>query len=182
MSYIPGFLFLSVPWDILYFCPFTKTWNFASFFNFNNNDKLFILGLHCSPAPNPSVQFSSVAHSCPTLWDAMDCSMSGFPVHHQLSELAQTHVHPTILFSVIPFSPCLQSFPASGSFSMCQLFASDGQSIGVAASASVLPVNIQDWFPIGWTVWISSLSKGLSRVFSNTTVQKHQFFGAQLSL
>ena len=81
-----------------------------------------------------------------------------------------------------PLLFCPQSFPASGSFQMSQSFASGGQSIGVSASPSVLPVNIQDWFPLGWTGWISLQSKGLSRVFSNTTVQKHQFFGAQLSL
>ena len=90
--------------------------------------------------------------------------------------------HPTISSSVIPFTSCLQSFPASGSFQMSQLFASGGQSIGVSASASVLSVNIQDWFPLGWTGWISLPFKGLSRIFSNTTVQKHQFFSAQLSL
>ena len=89
--------------------------------------------------------------------------------------------HPTISFSVIPFSFCPQSFPASGSFQMSQLFASGGQSIGVSASASVLPMNTQDWSPLGWADWISLQSKGLSRVFSNTTVQKHPFFGAQLS-
>ena len=81
--------------------------------------------------------------------------------------------HPTISSSVIPFSSCLQSFPASGSFQMNQLFTSGGQSIRVSASASVLPMNIQDWFPLGWTGWIALLSKGLSRVFSSTTVQKH---------
>ena len=90
--------------------------------------------------------------------------------------------HPTISSSVVPFSSHLQSFPASGSFLVSQLFASGGQSIGVSASTSVLPVNTQDWFPLGWTGWISVQSKGLSRVFSNTTVQKHQFFGTQLSL
>ena len=90
--------------------------------------------------------------------------------------------HPTILSSVILFSSCLWSFPASGSFPVSQFFASGGQSIGVSSSASVLPMNIQDWFPLGWTSWISLLSKGLSRVFSNTTVQKHQFFSAPLSL
>ena len=88
--------------------------------------------------------------------------------------------HPTISSSVVPFSSCLKSFPASGSFQMSQLFTSDGQKIGVSASTSVLPMNTQDWFPLGWTGWISLQSKGLSRVF-NTTVQKHQFFGAQLS-
>ena len=87
--------------------------------------------------------------------------------------------HPTILSSVVPFSSCLQSFPASGSFPMSQLFASGGQSIGVSASTSVLPMNIQNWSPLGWS-WISLQSKGLSRVFSNTTVQKHQFFCTQL--
>ena len=109
------------------------------------------------------------------------------PVHHQFPEFTQTHVHPVgdaiqpshPLSS--PFSSCPQSFPASGSFQMSQLFASCGQSIRVSASASGLPMNIQDWSPLGWTDWISLQSKGLSRVF-NTTVQKHQFLGAQLSL
>ena len=90
--------------------------------------------------------------------------------------------HPTISSSVIPFSSCLQSFPALGSFSVSQLFTSGGQSIEVSASTSVLPVNIQDWFPSGLTSLISLQSKGLSRVFSNTTVQNHQFFSAQLYL
>ena len=90
--------------------------------------------------------------------------------------------HPTISSSVVPFSSCPQSFPASRSFQMSQLFASGGQSTGVSTSTSVVPVKTQDWSPLGWTGWISLQSKGLSRVFSNTTVQKHQFFGAQLSL
>ena len=90
--------------------------------------------------------------------------------------------HLTNSSSVLPFSSCPQSFPAAGSFPMSQLFASSGHSVGVSASASVLPMNIQDWFLLGWTGWISLVSKGLSRVFSNTKVQKHQFFGAQLSL
>ena len=90
--------------------------------------------------------------------------------------------HPTISSSVIPFSSCLQSFPESGSFQMSQLFASGDQSTGVSASTSVPPMNTQDWSPLRRTSWISLQSKGLSRVFSNTTVQKHQFFGAQLSL
>ena len=89
--------------------------------------------------------------------------------------------HPTISSSVISFSSCPQFFPASGSFQMSQLFAWGGQSIGVSASSSVLSMNSHDWFPLGWTGWISLQSKGLSRVFYNTTVQKHQFFGAQLS-
>ena len=90
--------------------------------------------------------------------------------------------HPIISSSVIPFSSHLQSFPVSGSFLVSQFFASGGQSIGVLVSASVLPINLQDWSPLGWTGWISLQSKGLSRVFSNTTVQKHQFFSTQLSL
>ena len=89
--------------------------------------------------------------------------------------------HPTISFFVIPFFSRLQSFPASGSFQVSHLFASGGQSIGISASTSVLPTNIQEWFPLRWTGWISLQSKGLSRVFSNTTVPKHQFFGTQLS-
>ena len=129
----------------------------------------------------------SVTQSWLTLCNPMDCSTPGFPVHHQLLELPQTQhppcwwCHPTISSSVIPFSSRLQSFPASGSFQMCQFFASGGQSIEVSASASILPMNIQDWFPLGLTGWISLQSKGLSRVFSNTTVKKHQFFGTQLS-
>ena len=90
--------------------------------------------------------------------------------------------HPAISSSVVPFSSCLQSLPASGSFPVSQLFTSGGQSIGVSASTWVLPMNTQDLSPLGWTDWISLQSKGLSRVFSNTTVQKHQFFCAQLSL
>ena len=89
--------------------------------------------------------------------------------------------HPTISSSVVPFSSCPQSFPASGSFPTSQLSASDGQSIGVSASTSVPSMNTQDWSPLGWTGWLSLQSKGLSRVFSNTTVQKHQFFSTQLS-
>ena len=136
-----------------------------------------------------SQSVSSVAQSCPTLFDPMNRSMPGLPVHHQLLEFTQTHVHsgwsswchPTILSSVVPFSSCLQSFPASGSFQITQLF-TGGQSIGVSASTSVLPMNTQVWSPSEWTGWISLQSKGLSRVFSNTTVQNHQFFCAQLSL
>ena len=90
--------------------------------------------------------------------------------------------HPTISSSVVPFYSCLWSFPASGSFPVSQFFASGGQSIGASVSASVLPMNTQDWFSLGWTGWISLQSKGLSKVFSNTTVQKHQFFSVPLSL
>ena len=127
---------------------------------------------------------SSVAQSCPTPCDPMDCSTPGLPVHHQLPEFTQTHVHwvgDAIQPSVVPFSSHPQSFPASGSFQMSQFFTSSGERIGVSASASVLPVNTQDWSPLGWTDWISLKSKELLKVFSNTTVQKHQFFSTQLS-
>ena len=135
-----------------------------------------------------SVQFSSVAQSCPTLWDPMNHSTPDLSVHHQLPKLypnpcpLSRRCHTTIASSVIPFSSCLQSFPASGSFQMSQFFASGVRGIGVSASTSVLPMNTQDWSPLGWTGWISLQSKGLSRAFSNTTVQKYQFFGTQLSL
>ena len=132
-----------------------------------------------------SVQFSSVAQLCPTLCDPMNRSTPGLPVHHQLPEFTQTQVHqwchPAISSSVVPFSSCPQSLPASESFPMSQLFASGGQSTGVSALASFLPKKSQGWSPSEWTGWISLQSKGLSRVFSNTTVQKHQFFSAQPS-
>ena len=127
------------------------------------------------------VHFSSVNQSRPTLCNPMDCSTPGLPVHHQLLEFTQTHIHwvgDAISSSVIPFSSCLQSFPASGSFLMSQHFPSGGRSVGASTSVSVLPVNIQDEFPLGMNVWISLQSKGLLRVFSNA-VQKHQFFSTQ---
>ena len=103
------------------------------------------------------------------------------PAVHPNSCASSRWCHPAVSSSVIPFSSCLQSFPASGSFPMSQHFAWGGQSTGFSAVASVFPMNTQDWSPLGWTGWISLQSKGLSRVFSNTTVQKHQFFGTQLS-
>ena len=108
-------------------------------------------------------------------------SITNFWIYPNTCPLSQW-CHPTISSSVVAFSSCPQSFPASGSFQMSQLFASGGQSIGVSASASVLPMNTQDWFPLGGTGWISLQSKGLSGVFSNTTVQKYQFFNLPLSL
>ena len=129
---------------------------------------------------------SSLVKSCQTPWDPMEYSMPGFPVLHYLPDGVCSNSCPlswwcnlTISSSVTPFS-CPQSFPASGSFPVSWLFASGGQSID--ASASVLPMNIQGWFPLGLTSLISLLSKGLSRVFSNTTVWKHQFFSAHPSL
>ena len=137
------------------------------------------------------LQFSSVQFSHSVVSDSLrphepqharpPCPSPTLRVHPNPSPLSRW-CHPTILSSVVPFSSRLQSFPVSGSFLMSQLFSSGGQSIGVWASTSVLSMNTQDWSPLGWTGWISLQSKGLSRVFSNTTVQKHQFFGAQLSL
>ena len=123
------------------------------------SDSLQPHGLQLTRPPCPSPTPRAYPNSCPSSWWS----------------------HPTISSSVIPFSSHLQYFPASGFFPMSQFFALGGQSIGVSTLASVLPMNTQDWFPLGWTSWISLLSKGLSRVFSNTTVQKHQFFSAQPS-
>ena len=138
---------------------------------------LFALGLYQS--------VSSVIQSCPTLCDPMNCSTPGLPVYHQLPEFTQTHVIELMMPSshlILCHLPLLLPNPSQHqSFPMSQLFSWGDQSIGVSASASVVPVNTQDWSPVGWTGWISLESKGLSRVFSNTTVQKHPFFGAQLS-
>ena len=124
------------------------------------SDSLRPHGLQHARLPCPSPTPGACSNSCPTTqW-----------------------CHPTISSSVAPFSSCPQSFPSSGSFQMSQFFASGGQSIEVSASTSVLPMNTQDWTPLGWTGWISLQSQGLSRVFFNTIVQKQQFFGAQLSL
>ena len=130
------------------------------------------------------LQLSSITQSCPTLCDPMNCSTPGFPVHHQLLELAQTHVHP-VGDAIEPSHPLLSpsaAFSLSQVFSTCRLLPSGGQRIGTSASASVLLMNIQNWFPLRLTGLISLQSKGLSRIFSNTTVQKHQFFGSLLSL
>ena len=123
-----------------------------------------------------SVQLLSRVQLFATLWTARPPCPSPTPGDYSNSCPLSRWCHPTISSSVVPFSSRLQSFLALGSFPMSQCFASGDQSNGVSASASVLPMNIQDWFPLGWTSWISFQSKGLSRVFSNTTVQKHQFF------
>ena len=133
-----------------------------------------------------SVQFSSVAQSCLTLrphesQHARPPRPSLTPGVYSNSHPSSRWCHPAISSSVVPFSSCPQSLPASGAFPMSHLVTWGGQSIGVSASASVLPTNTQDWSPLEWTGWISLQSKGLSRVFSNTTVQKHRFFGAQPS-
>ena len=132
-------------------------------------------------------QFSSVAQSCPTLCNPMNSSMPGLTVHHQHPESTQTHVHwvgdtiqPSHPLSS-PSPPALNLFQHQGLFQWVSS-SSGGQSIGVSALTSVLPVNTQYWSPLGWIGWISLQSKGLSRVFSNTTIQKHQFFSTQPSL
>ena len=127
-----------------------------------------------------------VAQLCLTLCDPMDYNTPGLPVHHQLPELTQTHVH-RAGEGIQPFHPLSSPSPPACNLSQhlglfkWEFLASGGQSIGASALASVLPMNIQDWFPLGWIGWISLKSKGLSRVFSNTIIQKHQFFCAQLS-
>ena len=128
----------------------------------------------CSVAKSDPLQPQGLQHArlhCPS--PSLGACSNSYPLSRWY--------HPAFSSSVIPFSSCLQSFPASGSFQMSQFFTSAGQSIGVSASASVLSMNIRDWFPLGWTGWISLQAKRLSRVFSNSTVQKHQFFGTQFS-
>ena len=136
-------------------------------------------------------EFNSVQFSCSVVSDSLrphepqharpPCPFPTPGVHPNPDTLSRW-CHPTISSSVVPFSSCPQAFLASGSFPMSQLFVWGGQSVGVSASTSVLPMNTQDWSPLGWTGWIFLQSKGLSRVFSNTTAQKHQFFCTQLSL
>ena len=128
--------------------------------------------------------FNSVTQSCPTLCDPMDCSTAGFFIHHQLLELAQTHVHwvsDDIHSSHSLSSPSPPAFNLAQYQGLFQWVSSLHQVAKVLELPWVLPVNIQDWFPLGWTSWISLQPKGLSGVLSNTTIQKHQFFGAQLS-
>jgi len=141
----------------IFFLPFNA---FVQFSRSVVSDSLQPHGLQHTRVPCPSPTPRACSNSCPSSW----------------------WCRPTISSSVIPFCCCLQSFWALGSSPVSQFFASGGQSIEVSASKSVLPMNIQDWFPLGWTGWISLQSKGLSGIFSNTTVQKHQFFSAQLSL
>ena len=146
-------------------------------------DRGFCCEAHFCPGNKDIIsgQFSSVVQSCLTLCDPVDCSTPGFSVHHQLLEPTQTHVH-QVGDAIQPPYPLLSPsppafFPGIRLFPMSQFFASGGQSIGVSASASVLPMNTQHWSPLGWTGWISLQSKGLSWVFSNTTAQKNQFSG-----
>ena len=146
----------------------------------------YMLNVSIKRNKEKQVQFSPVTQSCPTLCDPMNPSTPGLPVHHQLPESTQTHVH-QVGDAIQPSHPLSSPSPPALNLSQHQgvfqwVSSSGGQSIGVSALASVLPMNTQDSSPLGWTGWISLQSKGLSRVFSNTTVEKHQFFGAQLSL
>ena len=143
-------------WSSLWSSP-PGTW--SPLIKFSSVSHVWLLwphGLQHARLPCPSLSSRACASSCPSSW----------------------WCHPTISSSIVPFSSCLQSFPASRSFPKCQFFTSGSQRIGASASASVLPMNIHGWFPSGWTGWITLQSKGLSRVISSTTVQKHQFFGA----
>ena len=156
-SWLPMQLTISLWYN---FCSGMSSFNSVQFSRSVMSDSLRSHGLQHTRLPCPSPTLGTCSNSCLSRW----------------------WCHPTISSSVVPFSSCLQSFPASGSFSMRQLFATGGQSIGVPGSTAVLPINIYNWFPLGLTGWISLQSKELSTVFSNTTVQKHQFFSAPLSL
>ena len=156
-------LLLTFQFEYSYFLFFSENCGKFSSVQFScsvMSDSLWLHGLLHTRLPWPLPTPRACKNSCPSSW----------------------WCHPTMSSSVIPFSSCLQSFPGSGSLTMNQFFTSGGQSIGGLASASVLPMNIHDWFPLGWTGSISLQFKGLSSVFSNTTVQKHKFFGTQLSL
>ena len=156
----------------------------ALFYNLNNFKNLNLLKYNLNKFVRISFQFSNSVVS-DSLWPhglqytRPPCS-SLTPKVYSNSCPSSQWCHPTISSSVVPFSSCLQSFPASGNFQVSQFFASGDQSIGVLALVSVLPINLQDWLPLGWTGLFSLQSKGLSRVFSNTTVQNHQFFSTQL--
>ena len=167
----------SVTW--VYHTEPVQGYGFANYLNSSPEQKEMVnLEGRACPWDGSSVQFSLVTQSCPILCDPMDCSMTGLPVHHQLPEFTQIHVHwigdaiqPSHPLSS-PSPPAFNLSPHQGLFQGVRSLHQVMQSIGVSASTSVLPVNIQDWFPLGWTGWISLQSKGLSRVFSNTTVQK----------
>ena len=161
------------------------TWVFPVFYCYNNVITKHLVHVYRHSFSSISVQFSRSVMS-DSLWPhesqhARPPCPSPIPRVHPNSCPSSRWCHPDISSSVVPFSSCPQSLPASQSFPISQLFEWGGQSTGVSALAWVLPKNTQDWSPLEWTGWISLQSKGLSRVFSNTTVQKHQFFGAQLS-
>ena len=166
--------------------PLAPPWKPLGWYRHILNSYIRALTYKISTCENGSVQFSRSVVSDSLRSHGLQHAR--FPCPSPTAEacsnscLLSRWCHPTISSSVVPFPSCPQSSPASGSFQMSQLFTSGGQSIGVSASTSVLPMNTQDWSPLGWTNWISLQTKGLPRVFSNTTVQKHQFFGSQFSL
>ena len=185
-----------VSWWLQWLCSFAHYYISTSWTFFMLTTQIFLSHCHYTfdhryyPSFSPeasslsSVQSLSRVWLFATPWNAAHqppCPSPTPGVYSNSCPLSQW-CHPAISCSVIPFSFCLQSSPASGSFQVSHFFPSGGQSIGVSASTSIRPMSTQDWFPLGWTGWISLQSKGLSRLFSNTTVQKHQFFGAQLSL
>ena len=195
MTYYMSLYFFLFHWsivDLQYFVSFRYTAKWFSYtcflhilFHFRLLQNIAYSSL-CYAVIPCSIQFSHSVVS-DSLWPhelqhARPPCPSPTPGVYPNSCLLSQWCHPTISFSVLPFSSCPQSFPASGTFQMSQLFASGSHNIGVSASKSVLPMNTQDWSPLGWTGWSSLQSKGLSRVFSNTTVQKYQFFSPQLSL
>ena len=157
-------------WEIILWNRRLKVWN-----HFHSTNTFLTLNQFNHSVMSDSLQPHELQHTRPP------CP-SPTPGVHPNPCPSSRWCHPAISSSVVPFSSCPQSFPASGSFQMSQLFASGGQSIGISASTSILPLNTQDWCPLEWTGWISLQFKGLLRVFSNTTVQKHQFFCTQLSL
>ena len=159
----------------------TNSWSLLKFMSIESvvASNHLILCHHLLLLPSVFPSISSVQFSCSFVSNSRLPCPSPTPRPYSNWCPSSRWCHPTVSSSVIPFSSCHQSFPESGSFQRSQFFTSGGQSIGVSASASVLPMNIQDWLPLRWTGWISLQSKGLSRVFSNTTVQKHQFFGPQ---
>ena len=175
--------------DLVIACLFQnlRSWNqYLMFYTFSSQHFIILSDVYKDNSEASSVQFSySVVSDSLQHHESQHarppCPSPTPRVHSNSCPLSQW-CHSAISSCVIPFTSCQQSLRASGSFPMSQLFASGGQSIAVSALASVLPTNTQDWSPSGWTGWISLQSKGLSRVFSNTTLQKHQFFGAQLSL
>ena len=176
-----------MPWSLFFECGVLRQLFHSPFLPSSRSFFVPLRFLLFSSVQFSSVQFSSVTQSCPTLCDHMNYGTPDLLVHHQLPSLPKLisiesvmpsnnliFCHPLLLLPSI--------FPNIRVFQMSQIFASGGQNIRVSASTSVLPMNTRDWSPLGWTGWISLQSKGLSRVFSNTTVQKHQFFCAQLSL
>ena len=174
---------ISITWQQIIVCFYNWTVYYFGAHSKNSKTKEYLWAFRVENSQFSSIQSLSCDWLFVTPWTAVRQTSLSITITQNCSNSCSLSqwCHPTILSSVIPFSSCFQSFPASGAFPMSPFFTSGGQSIEVSASASVLPMNIQDWFPLWLTGWIFLQSKGLSRVFSNTTVQKHQLFGTQLS-